>query len=100
MSVQNRLPAMADMAPDAGHETRQDEDDFAVYTQTCALWADTWAEGDLEFGPDDLAGPEGLGGYGPAGAHTAGEWLLLGERMAADWADAFAQMHTPVRQVA
>jgi hypothetical protein len=89
----DRLLPLADLAPDPGHETL--EEDFAAYLATRSMWADTWTADQLEFGPDWPAT-----GYGPGGAHTAGEWLLLGERMAADWEEAFDLIHAPVRKAA
>jgi hypothetical protein len=42
MTDMDRWPALADQAPDPGHEPPGFDDDFAVYTAASVQWADTW----------------------------------------------------------
>lgn len=89
-------PTLTDGPADPDPVNETDDEDWAAYCATAAMWSDTWTGDQLEFGPDDTVPDVGwLGGYGPGGAHSAGEWLLLGERMARNWDEAFAAMHAP-----
>lgn len=94
----DRIPALADLAPEPGNEPAEADEDWAAYDAAHAQWSDTWGDR-LEFdhspgNPDDDPGWPGAG-YGPDGQWTAAEWLLLGRRMAADWRAAFDAMHQP-----